>query len=200
MPPLFKKSTWAMLLPTTLLSLSCMARPQMDVSLAHGSAAEKRAQAQLAALMKKHDLSKWVQTRKVVIAAGEVPHSHPVLTINTRHLDRDDLALSTFVHEQIHWHIASKSAPLTAAIAELRALYPKLPVGYPKGASDELANYEHLVVIYLEDQANRELLGEQGALKVMQYWSGDHYTALVQIIMQDRARIAAIVKKHGLQI
>ena len=198
MKTMFAKSSWAALLPAALFSVSCLAAPQMSVTLAHNSPDEQKTQAQLAGLMNKHDVSKWVRTRQVIIAEKEIPHSHPVLTLNTRHLDRDDLLLSTFVHEQIHWAIDAKPAPLAAAVKELKARYPVLPVGYPKGANDAQGNYEHLIVIYLEDQANRQLLGLQGARQVMQYWARDHYTALVDIVVRDNASIAAIVKRHGL--
>lgn len=198
----FASATWALLLPAACLSLSCLAAPratvQMSVTLAHNSPDEQKTQAQLAALLNKYDVSTWIRTRQIIIKEKEIPHSHPVLTLNTRHLDRDDLLLSTFVHEQIHWAIDAKPAPLAAAIKELKARYPVLPVGYPKGASDAQGNYEHLIIIYLEDQANRQLLGRQGARKVMQHWATDHYTALVDIVVKDNAGIAAIVKKHGL--
>lgn len=200
MPLAFSKLTWAVALPAALLSVSCLAAPAIKVTLAHGSADEKTTQAQLARLMSQHDLTKWVRTRQVVISAGEIPHSHPVLTLHTRHLDRDDLLLSTFVHEQIHWHVDMKPAAMAAAVADLRVLYPVLPVGYPKGANDEAGSYEHLVIIYLEDQANRELHGMGAARKIMQHWSGDHYTELVKIVVRDNRKIMRVVQKHGLYV
>jgi hypothetical protein len=39
-------------------------------------------------LLKQYDLSKWIFTRKVIIDQGEIPHSHPVLTLHTRHLGK----------------------------------------------------------------------------------------------------------------
>jgi hypothetical protein len=51
----------------------------------------------------KYDLTPWLFTRAVVIDDDATPHSHPVLTLHTRHLRDDLLLLSTFIHEQSHW-------------------------------------------------------------------------------------------------
>jgi hypothetical protein len=174
------------------------ARVELDVSLAHGSEAEQRTKLQLQALLTKHDLSRWIYTRRIAIEARAIPHSHPTLTLNTRHLDRSDLLLSTFVHEQMHWFLAQRERDASAAMDELRAMFPKIPVGFPEGSSDEEGNYEHLIVIYLEYQADQALLGEPGARAVMDFWSHDHYTWLYRTVLDDGPRIAAVVRKHGL--
>lgn len=62
---------------------------------------------QLERLLDSYDLSPWLYTRSVAIDADAIPHSHPVLTLHTRHLDDDRLLLSTFVHEQLHWFLTS---------------------------------------------------------------------------------------------
>jgi len=41
-------------------------------------------------------------TKKVIIATGSIPHSHPVLTLNTRDTE-ERRYLEMFVHEQLHW-------------------------------------------------------------------------------------------------
>ena len=41
-------------------------------------------------------------TDEIIIEEGSVPHSHPVLTLNTRNTN-PILVLETFVHEQFHW-------------------------------------------------------------------------------------------------
>jgi hypothetical protein len=41
----------------------------------------------------------------MVIKERAIPHSHPVLTLNTRNLDSDDQLLSAFLHEQLHWYL-----------------------------------------------------------------------------------------------
>jgi hypothetical protein len=45
-------------------------------------------------------------TDRVLIEKGSIPHSHPILTLNTRNLD-PLLIAETFVHEQFHWFASS---------------------------------------------------------------------------------------------
>ncbi len=63
--------------------------PEIEVSLAHGTTAEAETRQQLQKLLKEYDLSDWVWTRKIVIDKDAIPHSHPVLTLHTRHLKED---------------------------------------------------------------------------------------------------------------
>ena len=72
------------------------------ISLRHGTVAEQATQRQLEKLFDEYDLSPWLFTQAVVIDEDAVPHSHPVLTLHTRHLKDDLLLLSTFIHEQSH--------------------------------------------------------------------------------------------------
>ena len=42
---------------------------------------------------------------------------------------------------------------------DLRAVFPKIPVGYPEGSMTGEGNYEHLLVSFLEYQVNKALQG-----------------------------------------
>jgi hypothetical protein len=53
-------------------------------------------------MLASYDLSRYTFTRAVVIDEKAIPHSHPMLTLQTRHLGSDDLLLSAYVHEQLH--------------------------------------------------------------------------------------------------
>lgn len=170
----------------------------VSISTAHRSDAEKRTAAQLERLLKTYDASAWAFTRTVVIDETDIPHSHPVLTLHARHLLDDELLLSTYLHEQLHWFLSEHPKEMQAAVADLRRLYPRIPVGFPQGSSDEAGNYEHLIVTYLEYQADRSLLGALKAQQVMQFWSTDHYTWLYRNLLKDDSKIRTIVKKHKL--
>src|SRR5262245_43386378 len=91
------------------LNLTSHAQEKIEISLKRGSQGEAQTKAQLERLLKFYDLSKWIFTRSVVIDEKSIPHSHPILTLHTRHLKDDELLLSTFVHEQIHWFLAQKN-------------------------------------------------------------------------------------------
>jgi len=176
------------------------AADSIEIKLRNDTDAERQTKVQLERLLNSYDLSKYTFTRQVVIDEHAIPHSHPVLSLHTRHLNSDDQLLSTYVHEQLHWYLAAHDKQTQAAEAELRKLYPKVPAGYPDGAQDEESTYLHLIDCYLELQADRHLMGPQRAAEVMQFWSGDHYRWVYKTVLQDEARIAEIVKRQNLEL
>ena len=182
----------------TLGATLARADDDVQISLAHDSAAERQVEQHLRALLAANDLSRWTITRRIVIDETEIPHSHPVLTLHARHRNDDELLLSTYVHEQMHWFLASRPKQAEAAEAELRALYPKIPVGYPEGSSDADGNYEHLLVIYLEYRADQDLMGELKAREVMQFLANDHYTWLYAKVLAEPRVIGELVRKYHL--
>ena len=172
--------------------------PQVDITLTHNSPAEAATRAQLQRLIGAYDLSRWTFTHAVAIDERAIPHSHPVLTLHTRHLRDDDLLLSTYAHEQLHWWFATHQADTEAAIADLRKAYPQTPTGFPKGSDDETGNYVHLMVVFLEWQADKALLGELRARAAMEFWSHDHYTWIYRTVLDDPDPIRAIIQAHHL--
>jgi hypothetical protein len=194
-------------LSTVLLMLALViggpagARVAPKFSLAHNSVTERETRDQLARLLTKYDLSKWLYTKEIVIDDDAIPHSDPVLTLHTRHLKDDDLLLSTFVHEQMHRFLALRpQEDFDQAKTDLRRLFPEIPVGFPQGSSSDGGNYEHLLVVWLEYRADLEFLGELRTRQVMEFWAGDHYTWIYQKILerQVRAKISEIIQNHRL--
>jgi hypothetical protein len=190
---------WCTLSVLLLVSASCLAE-SVDIQLAHNTPAEQQTEAALKRLLQQYDTSKYTFTHKVIIDEESIPHSHPVLTLHTRHLGHDDEMLSTYVHEQLHWYLDSKQKQTAAAEAELKKMYPKVPVGYPDGAQDEESDYLHLIDCYLEWQADRQLLGDARALAVMQHWAGDHYRWVYKAVLADANKIKAVVQHNNLEI
>ena len=166
--------------------------------LARGDERERQALDQLERLLQDYDLAKWAFTRRVHIEGGTIPHSHPVLTLNTRHLDRSDLALSTFLHEQIHWYATGQREAVAAAVAELRRRYPEVPADHPEGAGSEESTYLHLIICPLEVRAVREVLGPAAARRVLDYWAGDHYMWVYQAVQRDGPALEGLLERHGL--
>lgn len=172
----------------------------IEIRLQHGDVAETQTRDQLLRLLKTYDVDPWIFTRTVIIDSSPktIPHSHPVLTLSVRHLKDDDLLLSTFVHENLHHFLAQNRERTEAAKKELRAVFPKVPVGYPDGADSEDSGYEHLIVTYLEYRADKELLGELRAFTVFEFWTKDHYRWIYNRIFEDGYQIGPIVRKNGL--
>ena len=171
-----------------------------SLRLAHGNAREQAARAQFERVLAAHALGPWIQTREIVFEHGAIPHSHPVLTLNTRHTDDDGLFLSTLIHEQTHWWLARHPRQTEAAVAELKTMYPNLPVGYPEGADSADSSYSHLLVICIELDGVRKLLGESEEKRILAFWQDDHYRTLYRIVAADRERIHGVLGKHGLQL
>lgn len=162
--------------------------------------AELATRDQLARLLATHDLGRWMATQEVLIAEGEIPHSHPVLTLGTRHLRDDELLLATFVHEQLHWFLGAREEAFGRARDDLRLLYPTVPVGWPDGAESAGSTYTHLIVCLLEIEAMQQLLGELRARQITEFWAHDHYQWIYRQVLTAPAPIAAIVRKHHLWV
>ncbi|MGH7553150.1 MAG: hypothetical protein ACREMQ_09020, partial [Longimicrobiales bacterium] len=69
-------------------SLAAQQQRSVQIELKNGDERERAAQRQLEGLLAKYDLTPWLYTRRILISGGEIPHSHPVLTINTEYVDR----------------------------------------------------------------------------------------------------------------
>ena len=144
-----------------------------------------------------YDLRDYTWTSRVVIEEGVVNHAFPVLTLNTGAITDDEL-LSSYLHEQIHWHLREHRYQQDAAVAELRRFYPRIPVGLPEGADSPYSTYGHLVTCYLEMLADRHFLGDERAAAVIK--NKRHYTWIYATVVRDEAKIAGVVKRHGLGI
>ena len=168
------------------------------VRLAHGSLREQATREQLEGLVSRYDLGPWLFTREVVIDDDAIPHSHPVLTLHTRHLGSDDQLLSTFLHEELHHHETNHHEETARAIAELRTLLPGLPVGFPDGASTEESSYLHVIVNHFEYVSLARIVGKERADATFGFWETDHYRAIYRAERENRAEVAAVVARAGL--
>lgn len=188
------------LLPVCLGLLLCPglapAQGKVEISLKNQSKSEEQTRERLQKLLGQYDLSKWLFTRKVMVEDGVIPHSHPILTMNTR--EDGDVLLATFVHEQIHWFLDDHDAQTEQAKTELRAIYPKVPVGPPNGARNEESSYLHLIVTWLEYEAMRELVGPARARTVFE--AKRYYRWIYQTVLSDGPKIKAVIEKHRLMI
>lgn len=173
-------------------------RAQLDITLKDGDEREQQTRRQLERLLSTYDVSNWLFTRKIIIESDVIPHSHPVLTLSTRHLKDDELLLSTFVHEQFHWYLEENPKETDAAYKELRTIFPKVPVGYPDGGRSEESTYKHILVCYLEYQAVKALVGDLKARQVMEFWATDHYRWIYRTVLEREREIGSLMRKHKL--
>ncbi|ABF41196.1 hypothetical protein Acid345_2195 [Candidatus Koribacter versatilis Ellin345] len=188
------------LIPMLVLAASTLAfaAESVVIDTAHQSEKEKATRDELQRVISKYHLAAWSFTHRVLIDENSIPHSHPVLTIHIRHLGQEDALLSTYVHEQLHWFFVAHSADTDAAIADLKNLYPEVPVGYPEGANDTNSTYLHLLVCYEEGQFDSKLMGSDRAKAMMEFWSKDHYRWVYRTVHNDADKIENVIQAHKL--
>lgn len=190
--------TGLLLVVALAVSQTAVGQAALEITLKQGTARESQTRDQLRRLLATYDVSPWIYTTSVVIDERAIPFSHPVLTLHARHVKDDELLLSTFVHEQFHWFLADRREATTSAIAELRKLFPTVPVGGTAGARDEYSTYLHLLVCYLEQQADRRVLGELKTKQVMEFWASDHYTWVYQTILSRGRDVGKVLRDRNL--
>ncbi len=167
----------------------------------NNTADEMRTIELLKKLTKQYDLSKYLFTKKIVIDTDVIPHSHPELTLNTRHNLDEDLLLSTFIHEQLHWFVMSKEKTTRDSVLhQLQRIFPDPRLKYPFGSEDAYNTYMHIVICYLEIITMRKLVGELKAYQVLQFLMNDHYTWVYQHIHNRGFSIFRILKANGLLV
>lgn len=181
----------------TLLWVGMTSADTLRFELATGTEDERSTKSQIRKLVDKYDLEPWLFTRRTLIDADAVPHSHPVLTLHTRHRNKWERLLSVFLHEQIHWLFSDHEKATEEAIRDLRQIHESLPVGYPDGAKSLESSYLHLLVILFEFDSMRHFLGDERSREVMRFWSEDHYRQLYRVVLEDHERIRRLAKRHG---
>ena len=172
--------------------------PAIKIELAHGTEREHRTRDTLQRTLAIYDLKKYTFTKRVVIEERAINHAFPVLTLNVRFANEPDDLLSSYLHEQLHWHLRDRESRQREAVAELRRWYPKVPVGLPEGADSEISTYGHLVDCYLEIVADRELIGPERTKVVVT--NKPWYTWIYSTILRDEDRIANIVNRYQLRV
>ena len=178
-----------------LLGAATNAGAQVNVTLVHDSEGERATREQLGSLLERYDVGAWLYTTEVQIDERAIPHSHPVLTLHTRHLDDDDMLLSTFVHEQFHWlEDGETRAAFRAAMADFERIFPDAPGREGGGARDVESTYRHLLVCDLELQAMTRLIGGTEARALLARIT--HYEWIYERVLND-PRVREVVERHG---
>jgi hypothetical protein len=174
--------------------------PKLNIRTAHGGPLEEQRKQQMERLAKQYDLKKYTITRDIVIERGAINHSSPVLTLNLRFLDNDDLALSAYVHEQGHWWLMERHrADNPALFEDLQRTFPNLDYRTPEGDGELRSSYFHIAVCMLEWQAMEELVGTERARKVIEWKQRDHYTGIYAILLNQREMAESVLNRHGVK-
>lgn len=168
----------------------------VDIALENESEAERQTAERIRGFLERYDLSDWMFTTEIRIDENDIPHSHPVLTLHTRHLGDDDMLLSVLLHEQFHWY-ASESDGYDEAIEEFAAMFPDPPDRSDGGARDARSTHLHFIVCDMEFQAMTELLGLEAARSVLA--RNTVYPWIYARVLEDPT-IREVLREHDLLI
>ena len=183
-----------------LASVLVAETPKLNIRTKNGLPREEDRKQQMERLAKQYDLRKYTITRDIVIDHGAMNHSYPVLTLNLRFLDNDDLALSAYVHEQGHWVLVERHrAENPGLLEDLERTFPNLDYRMPQGDGELRSSYFHIAVCMLEWQAMEELVGEKRARKVIEWKQADHYTEIYALVLNHRDQVEAVLNRHGVK-
>lgn len=172
--------------------------PPLKIKTKHHAPQEEERKLQVLRLAQQYDLKKYTMTRDIEIDRRAINHSHPVLTLNLRFLDNDDLALSAYVHEQGHWVLTERGPQRNRGLLEdLQRSFPGLDYRQPNGDGEMIGSYYHIAVCMLEWQAMEALVGPERARKVIEWKRGDHYKAIYQIVLSQRPQVESILARNG---
>lgn len=144
-----------------------------------------------------YDLAPFLFTKKVHIESKVIPHSHPVLTLNTRYAEHPNRILSTFLHEELHWWLSKNQKTTDAAVKALKKMYPKAPVTKSMGAN---STFIHLLVCELELRALTFYIGKTEARKILEHimTKDKIYPWIYRQVLYRNDPIKKIVKKFKL--
>src|SRR5216684_6231816 len=174
--------------------------PKLNIRTKHGIPVEEQRKEQMERLAKQYDLKKFTITRDILIERGAVNHSYPVVTLNLRFLDNDDLALSAYVHEQGHWVLMERHRGDNPALFEdLQRTFPNMEVRVPDGDGELRSSYFHIAVCMLEWQAMEDLIGAERARKVMEWKQGDRYEAIYATLLNHRDQVEGVMGRCGVK-
>lgn len=149
-------------------------------------------------LIQVYDLNPVIFTREIQIESRVIPHSHPILTLNSRYAEQPNKILSSFVHEQLHWWGMKRKVAMDKAILDLKKLFPVLPkTGLAK---DENSTYLHLVICFLEYEAMIHYLNRKEANKILKDFiqKDKVYPWIYTQVYLKYKNIDGIVKKYRL--
>jgi hypothetical protein len=179
-------------------SLASAQTPKLNIKTKHGFSMEEQRKEQMERLAKKYDLKKYTVTRDILIERGAMNHSYPVLTLNLRFLDNDDLALSAYVHEQGHWVLMERHrADNPALFEDLQRTFPNMETRVPDGDGELRSSYFHIAVCMLEWQAMESLVGPERARKVIEWKQGDHYKAIYATLLNHREQVEGVLGRYA---
>ena len=167
----------------------------VEIRTAHGTDAETSAAAALAEVLAAYDLRRWMFTDVVTVDESiRGGFSHPLTFSPPLLTRRPALALSTFLHEQLHW---AGNPGIESATEEASGLWPDPPPP-PAGCQSAQSTWLHMSVCALEVQSLSTVIGQAAATDEL----AQHvlYSWIYQQILSDLPWFSDYLQRHGLAV
>jgi hypothetical protein len=167
----------------------------VDIRTAHGTNEEVAGVAALHDVLVGHDLRRWMFTDLVMVdetISGGL--SHPLTISPVLLVRRPASALTTFLHEQLHW---VEGPGIDSAITEASTRWPNPPPP-PAGGNDARSTWLHMGVCALEYQSLSLLLGREAAATELMQHRG--YSWIYGQILDDPDWFSGFLHRHGIQV
>lgn len=129
-------------------------------------------------------------TNEVCVEKDTIPHSHPILTLNTRSKDERSILL-TLTHEQFHWYVQNHQK-YKGCIAYLKLKYKDGSVNNESGKYPE-SYWEHIIVCFNTRNYLKNILSTSDFDWVYQQWLP--YPIIEKLIVERHAEIEIDLKK-----
>jgi len=132
-------------------------------------------------------------TKEVIIEKGVIPHSHPVLTLNTRAKDKRSL-LATLVHEQFHWYVQNHPK-YNECISHLKSKYED-DGEHNKSGKYPNSYWEHVIVGFNTRNYLKSILSSEDVEWVYEQWQP--YPTLEKLIVYQYKEIRGDLEKFNI--
>ncbi|GLS26535.1 hypothetical protein [Marinibactrum halimedae] len=186
------------------ITLSLSAYANVTITTASDTEKEKYIKASLETLLRQYPIQQWVYMEKIMVdETARTPHSHPVVTMSTQqeYLNSTTKLLSTFLHEQFHWHVIINGKPTKKAFrTRIESQFPNPQWQRPYGSGDKGGTLSHLIVCYLEYKALSSLIGEKKAYANLA--SNEYYTWVYKTVLDpaNKEIFEGLLDEFGLMI
>lgn len=173
---------------------------KLDIATKNNTTSELTVKNLIEDLLRKWDMSPYFFTKDVIIEDRAMPHSHPVLTINSFPYNDQLMHLTDLLHEHLHWYFEEKKSQVNEAVTDLKMRYVEVPVGHPLGCRDETSTYEHLLLCRLCHNLSSSIFGAEIADRVLYYLQNHHYLWVYAKVESDSEYLDGLLAKHGLTL
>ncbi len=168
----------------------------LDIEEVNADETTAEAHARILKFTSLYDLHSFFYTKKIILDPQAEPHSHPVLTLNTRYAHSTEKLMSQLLHEELHWWMEMNTHKVEVAMPDFRKAFKNTPK--IDGANDPNATYRHLIICWMEYMALEKYFGKDSARKTITHFmkKEKRFPWIYQKVLNDPQKIQDIVGKH----